>query len=426
MSRDLLPRLITMITHDPRGSWTGLLSACWWLPVAVSPVVALVALTPVGSRLGRGRSLAGALGLTVLVYAIATNRSDTPNAVIRYMLALEPTLAVLAAMGGVALVRLTGRAGPALAAMLFLALGARSTRVDEQWRRGDPLVLSAVLETVEAVSAHTGWSAVEVAGRAAWVGLDASGEARSWGGGPSLEHHLLLQGERFSGSGAPPCAALFVGDGAQPMDPVWLRRALFAQMDVRPLEVVQLDTPWTLVIYEHDGSHCATSMSQRYIDLPSEVPLRPYHRALSPGVVVRQPFEGGVRLLATMPEVQGQTSDCTRVPIAVDVWREGDVATTTLTSPVLRGLSDNEGWRSSCTIFRPTLLLQRGEESRELVIASDVVGGMHANSPLTRTHELPGGAWQGTLVLEAVTFVDAEFPREIANRVRVQLPAGEL
>jgi hypothetical protein len=258
----------------------------------------------------------------------------------------------------------------------------------------------AVRATLSGLQVHTGWPLERVVAVTSWRHLDGDQPAptRAW---PAVDHLLAPPGLSFPGSGEGPCA-LLTPSPQSPLDVPELERQTLARVHLEWVEgPVDLGAGWSLVLYQPTVGRCPTTMSQRYVDTPEEAWLRA-GEASAPGRW--------------------------RVDLDGPAYRVGVTLSrgvATLHSAQLRGYADNGGWYGWRALLRPRLVMTRGAETAEVVLAEDVVGQAWEATPVSAP--LPAGAWTVRLVADDVRFREGEAEPYVRRPVDVVLGdwAGE-
>ncbi len=374
--------------------------ALGWLPAVLTLVLAAAGAAAF-ARAQRDLRHLGAVAVLSLVANLAVPALDPqiePD--LHYVLAVVPSFVLLVAAGAHALREAAPpRVQGWLTAGLTLTLAAPFAA--EAWHlrvpSGPPDVFTwsgreAVFRTLED---RYGWSPAEQAGRLFFAYPTGSGWALT--GTDGMDWVLARADQPFPGSLPPPCVAVF-GTHANERAPggTDIAAVLGEPPDAyEVLDRIQVSPRMVLLRYDPGTPTCPTLASNRYVDTPVELQLRPLFRALDDGIA-RPLLSAPPMDRYAVPLVHDTPDFAARVITAVDLLPRADGLAVTLHSAQLRGASQSHGgWLGAGLVSDPTLRFVpvEGGSAVDLPLAAGFVGLNHRLAPLHAAVTLEPGAY---------------------------------
>ncbi len=326
----------------------------------------------------------------------------------RYLLAGAPAVALLAG----AFLRAATQAAPRVAwlsASLVAAwpvtvmLSQRDAAVREL-RAPEVFDYGHLLEWTSAVRQATGWSLQDVSGRTLAVRYRGTHFERQ----VSVPVAWLLahEGQAFPGSLPPPCALVVEHEEDSPSSewatPAAMAGALLVDQVTSVDRVVELAPRSALVLYATASGRCPTSFDQRYVLTPEELLTWPEEGAPQEDHAARLPdVDGDSRWRVTLQAGGGQVPMWVR---GLVLWHpHDDVVDVSFHSNQLRGQGWNYGFFGNAAVRGVRVVGHdaAGAEVASIVLATGIVGGDGALTPIAAT-----GAWPAGVTPELEVGVD--------------------
>ena len=317
----------------------------------------------------------------------------------RYLLAGAPAVAVLAGGVTAAFVRGLPRWGLALAALVgawpVVVMAEQRRAAESELRAPEVFDYGHLLAWTSDVRTATGWSLQEVSGRTLAARLRGDRFERAVS--VPIAWPLAHEGQAFPGSLPPPCALVVEHEADAPAsawaNPASMASALVVDRVTTVERVVTLAPRSTLVLYATESGRCPTSFDQRYVLTPEEALTWPEEGAPAEDAAARLADVDGERRWRVTIQAGGGTA-----PMAVRGlvrWRTHDgVVDVSFHSNQLRGQGWNYGFFGNAAV-RGVRVVGRdagGVEVASVVLATGIVGGDGALTPIGATAPWPDGA----------------------------------
>jgi hypothetical protein len=349
----------------------------------------------------------------------------------RYVIPAVSAVAVLVGLGWARLDAWARRRSGALAGVGVLAVSVSAVAA--------PLGVAALLprpsvegwafqrDAIRAVHEDLGGTLADVAGRTV-IGRNLG--AGRWGfvAEQGIDAWLAREGAAFPGSRPGPCA-LVLQFGAYVFPDGVPDAALpgVLGLDLGGVRVLHQRAlgPHLVVVYEPGAGACPTTLSNRYVELPTERVIRERWRTLAPDTAVEvDPPDPGTRrfVLRAVPPGSGAG-----LGLAVDVRvGAGGEVTATLHGNQLRGNAYNPGLLTNALLGHPRLELDDGARTIAVPFAHDLLGHRGVLAPVEATGALPPGRWRATFAAEALPVPAEGQPVDDAARAPFHVALGEV